>query len=277
MMNQSEDVESAPRDESARSDPRGGQGDEGVVAGLRERCAALEAENRELRLASRQGSLMLANISYELRTPLTVILGFAELLLRYESLSARQRDYCERIEGAGYHLHLVIKHLVDLSRLETGAGEPSVGKFSLGATLGEACAVVAPLAKKRGVTLDCSGAPECDAVVSNEGSLRQIFGNLLFHAVARSPARGTVRVTTRSLDGGRLAVEFMDEGEPPEFPTPSKGGDAAWCFSCPGISEMELAISRRVVQQLGGSISLAEREPRGLLVSVELPARAPGN
>jgi signal transduction histidine kinase len=275
-MDSRERRESDARYGAAGGEPEGGRG-EGLGAEPGERCAALEGENRALRDAARQASLMLASFSYELRTPLTVILGFAELLLRHEKLSARQRDYCEKIEGAGYHLHLVIKHLIDLSRLEAGATAPPAREFSLGAMLGEACAVVEPLARKRGVSLDCSSAPERDALVSDEGKLRQIFGNLLFHAVARSPSRGIVRVATSALDGGRLAVEIGDEGEPPEFPTPSKPGDEAWGFSCPGISELELSVARRAVGVLGGSISLAGREPRGLVVRVELPARAPGS
>ena len=272
-MNSPEGREGVSRDEAA--DAQGVRDDESVVAELRERCAALEEENRALRAAARQGSLMIGNFSYELRTPLTVILGFAELLLRHEELSERQRNYCEKIEGAGQHLHIVISHLVDLSRLEVGAAAPSVREFSLGATLGEACAVVAPLARKRGVALDCSTAPECDALVSDEGKLRQIFGNLLFHAVARSPAGTTVRVAARPLGGGRLAVQIMDEGETPEFLLPPQPSDEAWGFSCPGISELELSLARRAVRLLGGAILFGEGAAGGLAVSVELPAQAP--
>lgn len=274
-MNQQDDRESVAREEAARLDARGAQGDEGLVAGLRERCAALEEENRDLRAAVRGGASMFAQLSYEMRSPLTSILGYAELLLlEDEDLSERQRGYCERIEGAGNFLHGMVRHIADLSRLEFGTREPPVAEVSLGALLSGACAVVEPLARKRGVALDCSVVPEMDKLVSDEGALRQIFGNLILQAVARSPSGGTVRVLALPITGGR-AVEIEEESETPEFPTPWRAGDHAWGFSCHGVSELEMTISRRIVKGLGGALLMKRGASGGLVVRVELPALAP--
>src|ERR687894_432991 len=167
---------------------------ERLLAELRERTSALEAANRELQRVSRYRSLFLARMSHELRTPLTSILGFAEVLLEHCGLTDTQREFCEKILASGQQLRGTVNQLVDLSRLEAGQTELFLHEFSVRETLRESCEAVAQQAAKRRVRLDCETAPECGALVSDEGKLRQVFYNLLAYAIERSPEGATVRL-----------------------------------------------------------------------------------
>jgi|ERR1051325_4207227 signal transduction histidine kinase len=87
---------------------------------------ALEQSNSELREQNRQlldlkecRSAMIAHLAHELRTPLTSIMGFSEILLNQEDLTAAQRNFCERIQNSAQQLQRSLNHLADLSRMET--------------------------------------------------------------------------------------------------------------------------------------------------------------
>ena len=252
---------------------------ERLVGELREREAALEAANQELQDAARHRSMQLARMSHELRTPLTAILGFAELLLlEHEALTDRQRQYCERIQSSGRYLQWAVKKLVDLSRLEAGKIEPFLHEFSAREMLREACAGVAPLADGREVKLECATAPDCGSVVSDEGQLRQVIYNLLANAIARSPEGGTVRLRATAPTTARIRFEIEDDGEP--------HGDATHILEasdcehrigeCANADELGLAIARRLIDLLGGTVEVNRGDARGQTVRLEFPVRPPG-
>ncbi|HEV3468195.1 MAG TPA: HAMP domain-containing sensor histidine kinase [Pyrinomonadaceae bacterium] len=251
---------------------------EALVGESRRHAAALEEANRELQRVSRYRSLFLARMSHELRTPLTSILGFAEILLDHEDLTGSQRRFCEKIQSSGFQLQASLNQLVDLSRLEAGQTELFLHEFSLRETLRESCAAVARLAQKQGVKLECASAPEVGGLLSDEGKLRQVLYNFLAFAIGRSPAGGRVTVTAAPADGERLRVEISDQGEPLTDPAhlfdpvdvdaPSERGT--------NMNELGLAIAHRLLHALGGHVTLRDAEPRGLHVTLNLPARPQG-
>jgi signal transduction histidine kinase len=247
---------------------------ESLVEELQHRTAELEEANLELLRVGRYRSLFLQRMSHELRTPLTSILGFAEILLDQEKLSDTQRRFCEIIQSSGFQLQSSLNQLVDLSRLEAGQTEIFLHEFSLRETLRESCAAVARLAQKQGATLDCTTSPELVGIVSDEGKLRQVFYNFFAFAIGRSPAGGTVKVTAAPA-GKRVRVEIKDEGEPLEDPArifmpvdidaPNERGT--------NMNELGLVIAHRLLDVLGGGVTLHDRKPKGLTIRLELPSR----
>ena len=248
---------------------------ERLLAELRERTAALEAANRELHRVSRYRSLFLARMSHELRTPLTSMLGFAEVLLEHCELTDTQRGFCEKILASGQQLRGTVNQLVDLSRLEAGQTELFLHEFSVRATLSESCEAVARQAAKRHVQLDCETAPECGALVSDEGKLRQVFYGLLAYAIERSPAGATVSVRALSCEGEKLRIEIADEGAAVDDASQLfESLDVAQPNACgAGVNELGLAIAYRLVEALGGSLAARGGASSGLTFRVELPAR----
>jgi signal transduction histidine kinase len=246
---------------------------ESLVEELRSRTAELESANLELQRVGRYRSLFLARMSHELRTPLTSILGFAEILLDQEDLSEKQRRFCGKIQSSGFQLQASLNQLVDLSRLEAGHTELFLHEFSLRETLRESCAAVSRLAQKQSVTLDCATAPDVSSIVSDEGKLRQVLYNFLAFAIGRSPAGSSVNVNAVTAEGGRLRIEITDSGAPLEDPArlfepvdidaPNERGT--------NMNELGLVIAHRLLDVLGGSVTLHDLEPTGLSVHLNLP------
>lgn len=248
---------------------------EHLVEQLQQHSRALEEANRELRRVAHYRSLFLARMSHELRTPLTSILGFAEILIDQEDLSECQRRFCEKIQSSGLQLQTSLNQLVDLSRLEAGQSELFLHEFYVNEVLNESCNAVARLAQKQNVKIDCAPAQNLPSIVSDGGKLRQVLYNFFAHAISRSPEGETVSVRAESLSTTRLQITIEDEGEPlsdlshifepVEMSAPSE--------SATSMNELGLAISRRLIDLLGGTVRLESRSPRGLTVFFELPIR----
>ena len=247
---------------------------ESLVEELRSRTAELERANLELQRVGRYRSLFLARMSHELRTPLTSILGFAEILIDQEQLNETQRRFCGKIQSSGFQLQASLNQLVDLSRLEAGHTELFLHEFSLRETLRESCAAVSRLAQKQSVTLECVSAQGVGGLVSDEGKLRQVLYNFLAYAIGRSPSGGSVNVNAVPSEGGGLRIEITDSGAPLEDPArlfepvdidaPNERGT--------NMNELGLVIAHRLLDVLGGSVTLHDLEPTGLSVHLNLPA-----
>ncbi|HEX8706658.1 MAG TPA: histidine kinase dimerization/phospho-acceptor domain-containing protein [Pyrinomonadaceae bacterium] len=248
---------------------------EQLVEELRQHSSALEDANRELRHVAHYRSLFLGRMSHELRTPLTSILGFAEILLEHENLTESQRRFCGKIQSSGLQLQTSLNQLVDLSRLEAGQCELFLHEFSLREALRESCAAVARLARKEEVNIDCATGPQLPSIVSDEGKLRQVLYNFFANAISRSPAGETVSIQVENQTPSRFQIIIEDHGEvigdmsrifePVDITAPSENA------AC--MNELGLVISRRLIDVLGGSVTLESLSPHGLKVTIELPSR----
>src|SRR4026209_72979 len=184
-----------------------------LIAELRKRTAALEEANRELRRVSHYRSLFLARMSHELRSPLTSILGFSEILLDQEELTDTQPRFCQKVQDSGFQLQASLNQLVDLSRIEAGQTEVFVQEFSLREVLRESCGAAARMAQKQQVKIDYEIAPEITTIVTDQGKLRQTLFNFIAWAVSRSPAGESVKVTIDIDAQGLLSIRVIDNGE----------------------------------------------------------------
>jgi signal transduction histidine kinase len=249
------------------------QREEELIAELRKRTAELEEANRELRRVSHYRSLFLARMSHELRTPLTSILGFSEILLDQEELTDTQRRFCQKVQDSGFQLQASLNQLVDLSRIEAGQTEVFFQEFSLRETLRESCAAAARMAQKQQVKIDYELAPEITTVVTDQGKLRQTLFNFIAWAVSRSPAGESVKVSASIDEQGLLSIKVIDNGEAradlanvfdPEHGSPSHE---------PNINELGIIIGRKLLELIGGKVSLENRVPLGLQATIQIPAR----
>jgi signal transduction histidine kinase len=248
---------------------------EHLVEELRQHSNALEEANRELRRVAHYRSLFLSRMSHELRTPLTSMLGFAEIMLDYETLTDDQRRFCEKIQASGLQLQTRLTQLVDLSRLEAGQSELFLHDFSLRETLRDSCAAVARLAQKQGVTIDCDAEANLPSIVSDEGKLRQVLYNFFAYAISRSREGESVQVYAESRVPCRFQIIIEDKAEtiqdmssifePVDIDAPSEHAT--------NMNELGLAISRRLIDVLGGTVKLESPDNQGLRVVIELPIR----
>lgn len=244
-----------------------------LIAELRQRTAELEQANRELRRVSHYRSLFLARMSHELRTPLTSILGFSEILLDHEQLTETQRRFCQKVQDSGFQLQASLNQLVDLSRIEAGETEVFLQEFSLRETLRESCAAAARMAQKQQVRVEYDQAPEITTIVSDQGKLRQVLFNFIAWAVSRSPAGELVTIEVTMEKPHVLSIKVSDNGpaiaEPAHVFDPEDNKPARE----PNINELGIIIGRKLIELMHGTVTLVNRDSKGLEAIIQLPAR----
>ena len=174
----------------------------------------LEVTNEKLREMNRMKEIFLSTASHELKTPLTSVIGYAELLNDHElgaGSPATSRVHPAPAFRGRKQLLRLIEDILDLTRLETGKLELKRGRLSFSELVRSAVETVRPLAQKSGVRLTEEYEGEDDAAYLDEVKVRQATVNLIVNAIKFSPSQGEVRVRTRREPEG-LVAEISDEG-----------------------------------------------------------------
>lgn len=250
---------------------------------------ALIERNEALVSADRLKSQFISHVSYELRTPLTNIIGFGDLLAlpRTGPLNERQRDYLGDISVSSRTLLAIIDDILDLATIDAGALELKLVSADVRQILEESVRSVSEFAMRGEVTVEVDVAEDVTELVADPARVRQVMSNLLSNAIAFSSARQTVRVTCRHTPGdrggsGQAAREDMivftvaDEGI---------GIPAEWQ---PHVFErfvgynnggrrrgagLGLPIVKSLVELHGGEAAIESAPGRGTRVIVRLPVR----
>ncbi len=189
---------------------------------LAEQCAIALRNARlieELQRSNRLKDDFLANLSHEVRTPLTGIVGWAEVLLDSHGEDPAVRRALEAILGQADTLSRMLADLIDLSRIDNFGLELRRERVRLSETIAAALDAVAPGAAKRGVSIRCAIERDLPALEGDPARLKQVAWNLLANGVKFSRSGGAVDVTARRTGDGGLEIVVADEGHgiDPEF------------------------------------------------------------
>ncbi len=182
---------------------------------LAEQCAIALRNARlieELQRSNRLKDDFLANLSHEVRTPLTGIVGWAEVLLDSNGADPAVRRPLEAILGQADTLSRMLADLIDLSRIDNFGLELRRERVRLSETIAAALDAVAPGAAKRGVSIRCNIERDLPAMEGDPARLKQVAWNLLANGVKFSPTGGAVEVTVRRTEDGGLELAVADEG-----------------------------------------------------------------
>ena len=217
-----------------------------------------------------------ANVSHELKTPLTVIAGFAETLHDRE-LPAENRDrFLETIEANTRRMQRIVDDLLDLSRYESGSWRPNVVSNDLASVVADVFAGVARAADAKGLKLSFQTSRDAQRVDADPTALRQVLANLIENAV-RHTARGSVTVSAEAPARGGTTLRVRDTGS--GIPTEHLGRiferfyrvDAGRARD-EGGTGLGLAIVRHLVEAHGGSVRAESVVGQGTTITVHFPA-----
>ncbi|MEQ8964857.1 MAG: sensor histidine kinase [Azospirillaceae bacterium] len=248
---------------------------------LEETAAQLRAANEQLTRLDRLKDDFLSRVSHELRTPMTSIRSFSEILVEEGAAdTAETRRFLEIIRQESERLTRLLDEILDLSRLEGGAVEWSLARVDAGRVVREAAETMRGLARRRGVAIDVEIDDTPVPVVTDADRLKQVFVNLLSNAIKYNDSeapRAWVECGRATDDPGRVEFRVRDNG--PGIPAAERDHifskfARGWAESpgrAPGAG-LGLAISRQIVQQLGGELHLAETEGGGATFVVTLAA-----
>ncbi|MBE9506402.1 MAG: HAMP domain-containing histidine kinase [Chloroflexi bacterium] len=214
-----------------------------------------------------------ADVSHELRSPLTSIGGFAQALLdgTAEDESTRRRA-AQIIADESRRVAAQVDELLDLSRVQSGQISMSRDDLQLSGLVGLCSEVLSTRASDREVTLE-TDVPEGLCVIGDGDRLEQVIGNLLDNALKHSPPGGTIRVTARAAGMDRVELSVVDEG--PGIPPDNLDHVFDRFYQGAGVrtgAGLGLAIAREIVRAHGGSIRAANGLEKGAVFTVRLPS-----
>ena len=239
---------------------------------LRDRTEALEA-------ADRLKNAFLSNVSYEVRTPLTSILGFAETLDLglVGELSPKQREYVLDIKRSSEELKSIIDAIIDLSAIDAGAMELKLAKLDVAATLQTVAEKLSPSMIRRDLTLSIELAEDLLAFVGDAARVEQIISNLLSNAIGFSARGSQIRMGARR-SGTNVQIWIADSGRgiDPEFQ--KKAFERFQSKPLPGSHRgpgLGLAIVKSFTELHGGNVSLISKLDRGTTVVCSFPVDGP--
>jgi PAS domain S-box-containing protein len=236
----------------------------------------LESARQDADASNHAKNEFLSRMSHELRTPLNSILGCNAQVLRMAELSSRPLECVEHILKAGKHLLALIDELLDISRIEAGTLSMSVEALDLAQSIREALDMMRPIAASSGIQI-CN-VPKLDSnqyVKADRRRLQQVLLNLLSNAIKYNIPGGKVEVCSESLaDTVRIKVSDTGLGIPPEFqhrvfaPFDRLHADQTDVRG----TGLGLALSRKIVELMGGRIGLESEPGSGTTFWIDLPS-----
>lgn len=241
---------------------------ENVERALRERNEALETADR-IKID------FVHHVSYELRSPLTTIIGFAHFLSDPSTgpLTGKQAEYLAYITTSTNALLAIINNILDLASIDAGAMTLNLGPIHIGRAIEAATEGIQDRLARDQITLDIDLDPSIEGFVGDERRVVQVLYNLLANAVGFSPQQAVVKLAVRKA-GNRVVFSVTDAG--PGIDPALKDKVFDWFESHsqgsrhrgPGLG---LALVRSFVELHGGKVQVDSVVGRGTTVTCEFP------
>jgi len=236
-------------------------------AALIERAEALEA-------ADRLKSEFVGHVSYQLRTPLTTISGYADFLQNNFAgeLSDKQSEYVFAIQTASEDLKKTIDNILDIAAIEANVLDLELGDVDVFELLDQAMDYVATKAEdtKKNIRLDCP--MDVGVIRADEKRLKQVVYNLLSNALRFTKPGGKIVLGSRAAPGGGVTIWVKDDGV--GIPSERQPQVFESFKSSRGGAGLGLALVQRFVERHGGWVELESEEGKGTHVTIYMPKEA---
>jgi signal transduction histidine kinase len=238
---------------------------------------ALRERNTALEEADAVKTRFLANMSYEFRTPLTSIGGFAELLQGGVAgeLSEQAQDYVAAILAAVDRLRAQIESVLDLTQSEAGLLPISTEEIELLPFITQVVREREEAIEGKGLTLDLRGDRSAGKIMGDARQLGRALGNILDNAIAATPAGGRILVAlSRRKQGARIVVSDNGEGMKPSELARALDGYRLGADGRPVEGRrggLGLPLARQLIEAHGGRLDMQSEKGAGTTATINLP------
>ncbi len=235
-------------------------------------------------IASESKTTFLSNMSHDIRTPMNAVLGFTTLLAKDAEDPAKVREYTKKIMASGQHLLSLINDILDVSKIESGKVVLNLEKFALNDVISSVDAIIQPMAKAKGQAFHLEVTDiRHEYLVGDETRISQILINLLSNAVKYTPEGGSIwfriiGMKQRSSQYERIRIEVEDNGygmTPEYLETIFDAFTRAENSTTNKVqgTGLGMAITKSIVELMGGTIEVFSEVGRGSLFRVDLELR----
>jgi PAS domain S-box-containing protein len=241
--------------------------------------SALQGAYERVDAATRAKDEFLAVVSHELRSPLSAILGYTQLLSRSASDPVRVRQIAEVLERNGKAQLQLIEDLLDTGRIISGKLKLEVRAMDLASVAARALDVLRPAAQARGIELRSRVAPTVGEITGDPDRLEQVVWNLLSNAVKFTPKGGSVDLTVER-DEAHVQIIVRDNGKGMEPEVLDRIFERFWQSDMSSTRRagglgLGLPLVKHLVELHGGTVVAASGgTDRGATFTVRLPVRA---
>jgi len=250
-----------------------------LLADRRRLVTETEEARTDAEIANKAKTEFLSHMSHEIGTPLSSVIGYAELLGE-ASGDGTVREYSKRIVNAANHLHDIVRESLDISRIEQGRFGMSLEPVGVQELTADCLDVVTPLAEAVGIDLLVDATVDRDAhIVADRQRVKQVLINLLSNSIKYNGEHGMVRISWRPTKNGthRITVSDTGPGIAPEaisrlFTPFERLGVPKGKIKGTGLG---LALAKRMTEAMGGSIGVDSTLGSGCTFWIELPSTAP--
>lgn len=239
---------------------------------------ALTQKAAALGEANQLKSAFIANVSYEVQTPLKAVLGFTEILADeyYGALSPRQKEYIENIRETAQGLSTIVTDILDLASIEAGLIILDLDSIDIHAMMVSVLNLIRENARHKHIKIEFDCAPDIGWMAADERRLKQVLFNLLTNAVQFTPAHGTVALKA-NRNGNNIQFIVADTGsgipqadQERVFSTFERAVPVDEDQSQQGAG-LGLSLVKNFVELHGGTVDLKSRPGRGTTFICRLP------
>lgn len=234
----------------------------------------LERLNSEKEDLLRSKTMLLATVTHDIQTPLGSVIGFSDLL-KNTPVTPKQLQYLDNIRHSSHYILKLVNDLIDFSKLENNKIKIEAINFNFKDLIENTCQPLVPNATNKGIQLRWDVPEELDALyISDPYRIKQVLTNLVTNAI-KFTQEGSVSVSfSKDADWISIAVTDTGIGIPKnkqkavfkEFTQAHSGIEKKF-----GGTGLGLTIAKRIMELLGGSISLESKEHTGSTFTVKIP------
>ncbi|MFT7030753.1 MAG: signal transduction histidine kinase/DNA-binding NarL/FixJ family response regulator [Marinoscillum sp.] len=243
---------------------------------IRRSNALLEQQAKKLKELDQVKSRFFANISHELKTPLSLIMAPVQGLLEELDGDNPTREKLEIVQRNSGHLHELINEILDLARLEAGKLTVTLNPLDLIDTIKEALSSYQWQLSENKVNLEIKNEMNLNSCMLDEKKFLKVFNNLMSNAVKYTPTGGKIRITIKNSNQGQLSISVFNTGEV----IPSE--DLLYIFNryfqsniaskkAEGGTGIGLALAKELTELMGGTLSVKNHPGLGVEFSIVLP------